>query len=153
LLRAAREQGFHRCVETAGFASWERFQPLVPLVDLFLFDCKETDAQRHADFTGQSNLIILENLRALHEAGAKVQLQCPIVPGFNDREDHLAGIASLAQSLPNLEGVRLLPYHPLGKSKLHRFGLSPAPKVPHQRSIKLNSIFGPPGFAKRGCAC
>jgi pyruvate formate lyase activating enzyme len=132
LLRAAREQGIHRCVETAGFASWERFRPLVPLVNLFLFDCKETDAQRHAEFTGQTNRIIIENLRALHEAGAKVELQCPLVPGINDREDHLAGIAALAQSLPNLAGVRLLPYHPLGRSKLHRLGLSPAPNLPHQ---------------------
>jgi len=132
LLQAAREQGFHRCLETSGFASWQRFRPLLPLVNLFLFDCKEIDAERHKNFTGQSNLLILENLRSLHAAGAKIQLQCPIVPGCNDREDHLAGIATLTQSLPNLEGVRLLPYHPLGESKLHRFGLNPSPDMPHQ---------------------
>jgi pyruvate formate lyase activating enzyme len=132
LLRAAREQGIHRCVETSGFASWERFRPLLPLVNLFLFDCKEMDARRHRDFTGQSNLLILENLRSLHAAGAKIQLQCPIVPGFNDREDHFKGIATLAQSLPHLEGVLLLPYHPLGESKLQRFGLNPAADMPRQ---------------------
>jgi pyruvate formate lyase activating enzyme len=132
LLRAAREQGIHRCVETSGFASWERLQSLIPLVNLFLYDWKETDAQRHEEFTGQSNSIIIENLRALHEAGGKVQLQCPIIPGFNDREEHFAGIAALAQSLPHLEGVRLLPYHPLGESKLAGFGLTPAPKMSRQ---------------------
>jgi pyruvate formate lyase activating enzyme len=132
LLQAARDQGIHRCVETSGFASWQRFRPLVPLVNLFLFDCKEMDSQRHKDFTGQSNLLIIENLRSLYAAGAKIQLQCPIVPGFNDREDHFLGIAALTQSLPNLEGVRLLPYHPLGESKLQRFGLSPSPNMPHQ---------------------
>jgi glycyl-radical enzyme activating protein len=132
LLRAAREQGIHRCIETSGFASWERFRAILPLVNLFLFDCKETDAQRHREFTGKSNLLILENLRALHAAGAMVELQCPIVPGLNDREDHFAGIATLAQSLPNLQGVRLLPYHPLGKSKLQRFGLAPPPLAPHK---------------------
>jgi glycyl-radical enzyme activating protein len=132
LLRAAREQGIHRCVETAGFASWERIRSLLPLVNLFLYDCKELDAERHKDFTGQSNLLILENLRSLHAAGAKVQLQCPIIPGWNDREDHFKGIAALAQSLPHLEGVLLLPYHPLGESKLQRFGLSPATNMPRQ---------------------
>lgn len=130
LLRAAREEEIHRCVETSGFASWERLRALVPLVNLFLFDWKETDAVRHADFTGQSNHLILENLRALHKTGARIQLQCPIIPGFNDREDHLAGIADLAMSLRNLEGVRLLPYHPLGKSKLERFGMDPSRRVP-----------------------
>jgi len=132
LLHAAREQGIHRCVETSGFASWERFRPLLPLVNLFLFDLKEMDAHRHKDWTGQSNLLILENLRSLHAAGAKVQLQCPVVPGFNDREDHFAGIAALVQSLPQLEGVQLLPYHPLGESKLQRFGMSPAANMPRQ---------------------
>jgi pyruvate formate lyase activating enzyme len=132
LLHAARELGIHRCVETSGFASWERFRPLLPLVNLFLFDCKEMDAQRHRDFTGQSNLLIIENLRSLHAAGAKVQLQCPVVPGFNDREDHFVGIATLAQSLPHLVGVQLLPYHPLGESKLQRFGMTPVPNMPRQ---------------------
>jgi glycyl-radical enzyme activating protein len=131
LLRAAKEQGIHRCLETSGFASWERFRPLLPLVDLFLFDCKETDPQRHKAFTGQSNQLILENLWRLHEAGARVQLQCPIIPGFNERKDHFTGIAALAQSLPRLDGVQLLPYHPLGESKLQRFGLSPLANVPH----------------------
>jgi pyruvate formate lyase activating enzyme len=126
LLSAARDEGLHRCVETSGFASWGRFRTMLPLVDLFLFDFKETDPQRHTEFTGQSNEIIVQNLRALHNAGARIQLQCPIVPGYNDREDHFAGIAALARSLPNLAGVQLLPYHPLGKSKLERFGLCPA---------------------------
>ena len=132
LLRAAREQGIHRCLETSGFASWERFRPLLLLVNLFLFDCKETDAERHREYTGQPNELILENLRLLHEAGAKIQLQCPITPGFNDREDHFAGIVALARSLPRLEGVRLLPYHPLGKSKLARFGLTSSDRLPSQ---------------------
>lgn len=132
ILRAAQEQGIHRCLETSGFANWERFRPLLPLVDLFLFDCKETDPQRHKAFTGQSNQLIIENLWRLHEVGARVQLQCPIIPGFNDREDHFTGIAALAQSLPRLDGVQLLPYHPLGESKLQRFGLSPLANVPHQ---------------------
>ena len=132
LLRAAREEEIHRCVETSGFATWERLRALVPLVNLFLFDWKETDEQRHAEFTGQSNQLILANLHALHKTGAKIQLQCPIIPGFNDRADHLAGIADLAHSLINLEGVRLLPYHPLGKSKLERFGLNPSARISHE---------------------
>jgi pyruvate formate lyase activating enzyme len=104
----------------------------MPLVDLFLFDFKETDPVRHAEFTGQSNELILKNLRALHDAGARIQLQCPIIPGFNCKDEHFAGIAALAQSLPNLVGVQLLPYHPLGKSKGERFGLPPGIDLPNE---------------------
>ena len=130
LLSAARKEGLHCCVETSAFVRWGRFRPVLPVVDLFLFDFKETDPQRHAEFTGQSNEIILQNLHALYDGGARIQLQCPIVPGFNDREDHFARIAALARALPNLAGVQLLPYHPLGKSKLERFGLTPGLNLP-----------------------
>jgi len=141
LLSATKEQGIHRCLETAGFANRERFLRVLPLVDLFLYDFKETDPGRHAEFTGHSNQLILQNLRFLHDAGARIQLQCPIVPGFNDREDHFAAIAALSRSLPNLTGVQLLPYHPLGKSKLERFGLKPAVHVSDQ-PLRLNQLEG-----------
>ena len=59
VLSAARDEGLHRCVETSGFANWTRFRTVLPLVDLFLFDWKETDPLRHAEFTGQSNEQIL----------------------------------------------------------------------------------------------
>jgi len=130
ILAGARAEGIHCCLETSGFAPWERFVALLGLVDLFLFDIKETDPRRHVIFTGRRNQPILDNLRALHAAGARVQLQCPIIPGFNDRQDHFAGIAALASSLPNLAGVRLLPYHPLGRNKMERFGLRPDPALP-----------------------
>jgi pyruvate formate lyase activating enzyme len=130
LLAAAGREGIHRCVETSGFASWARLLALVPQVDLFLFDFKETNPQLHAAFTGQSNELILSNLRALYDKGANIQLQCPIVPGFNDREEHIDGIAALAHSMPKLAGVQLLPYHPLGKSKIERFGFVAATGLP-----------------------
>jgi pyruvate formate lyase activating enzyme len=132
LLSAAGREGIHRCVETSGFAGWARFRSLLPVVDLFLFDFKETDPSRHIEFTGQSNDLILSNLRSLHDRGATIQLQCPIIPEFNDREEHIDGIAELALSLPNLAGVQLLPYHPLGKSKIERFGLSSAADLPNE---------------------
>jgi pyruvate formate lyase activating enzyme len=123
LLASAKREGLHCCVETSGFSSWANYARLLPLVDLFLFDFKESDPRRHMDYVGQSNEVILRNLRALHDHGANLQLQCPIVPGYNDREDHLQAIVTLARSLPRLKGVTLLPFHPLGSSKLQRLGL------------------------------
>ena len=124
-LEAAKKEGLHCCVETCGYAAYERFERLVPLVDLFLFDLKETDAARHKEYTGVDNGPILENLRRLHGAGARILLRCPIIPGYNDREGHFEAIAALMESLPKLEGVELMPYHALGESKLARFGLDP----------------------------
>jgi pyruvate formate lyase activating enzyme len=128
LLEAARKDRLHCCLETCGFAAWEQVRRLLPLVDLFLYDYKEADPQRHTEFTGRSNQIILENLRALYREGARIQLQCPIVPGFNDTEAHRTAIAALARTMPHLEGVKILPYHPFGRSKLERLGLRLTPQ-------------------------
>jgi pyruvate formate lyase activating enzyme len=130
LLKAAKRVGLHCCIETSGYSPWKNFARLLPLVDLFLYDFKESDAKRHFSYVGQSNEVVLRNLRALHDRGAKIQLQCPIMPGYNDREDHLQSICAIAKALPQLTGVRLIPYHPLGTDKLRRFGIARSARPP-----------------------
>jgi pyruvate formate lyase activating enzyme len=124
LLRAARARGLHCCVETSGYALWGAFRELVPLVDLWLFDFKETDARLHEQFVGKSNELILGNLRRLHDGGAKIVLRCPMIPGHNARREHLDGIVAVTRDLPRIEGVELLPYYDLWRAKLDRFGLA-----------------------------
>jgi pyruvate formate lyase activating enzyme len=104
-------------------AEWAVFERLVSVVDLWLYDFKETDPQLHAKFTGFGNSPILANLRSLHRAAAKILLRCPMIPQHNARQAHLDGIAALAQELPKLAGVELLPYYDLWRAKLKRFGL------------------------------
>jgi pyruvate formate lyase activating enzyme len=122
LLEAAKREGLHCCIETSGYSAWKNFARLLPLVDLFLFDYKESHPQCDFDFVGKPNRLILQNLKALHDRGAKIQLQCPVVPGYNDREDHLQAICAVAKALPCITGVRLLTYHPLRTNKLRRLG-------------------------------
>ena len=52
LLQEAKAQGLHCCVETSGYAMWGSIRPLLPLVDLWLYDIKETDRARHETFIG-----------------------------------------------------------------------------------------------------
>jgi len=139
LLCEARAHAIHTCIETSGYADWTAVKALMPLVDLWLYDFKETDPKKHHDFTGVSNGLILDNLRRLHAAGAKILLRCPMIPEHNARDDHLDGIAAIAAELPNLIGVELLPYFDLWRSKLSRFGLSdrlpPSVKPPDKKTV------------------
>ena len=128
LLQAAKTVGLRTCIETCSQLDPAVLDRALPLVDLFLCDFKETDPQRHRAWTGVDNVRILINLRRLHAAGACLRLRCPIVPGFNDRDEHFAGIAALTRELDGIEGVELMPYHQLGASKLERFGIAGLPK-------------------------
>ncbi len=117
LLRAAKEAGLHTCMETCGFTKKENFEKIADFVDIFLYDYKETDPVRHEEYTGVSNVLILENLHFLDSIGAKTILRCPIIPTLNDREDHFTGIAATADSLRNILEIHIEPYHPLGSGK------------------------------------
>lgn len=122
LLRAAKEKGIHTCIETCGYAEWEKVKELLPYTDLFLWDCKETNSDLHMEYTGVSNDLILENLNKLSESGAEIILRCPIIPGKNDREDHFEKIGMLSEKLKSVKWVEILPYHPLGKGKNRSLG-------------------------------
>jgi len=131
LLAAARQTGIHTCLDTCGAVPWENFAAVLPLVDLFLFDYKETDPQLHEELTGQDNRLPLANLARLCEAGARVRLRCPLVPGINDRPDHFAGIARLFRAYPTLAGIELLPFHNYGAARYERLGMDdPLPGMP-----------------------
>jgi pyruvate formate lyase activating enzyme len=123
LLKAAKAEGIHTCLETCGWGSQRLFQEVLPFVDLFLFDIKATDPETHRRLTGADNALILANLDLLYQNGAAILLRCPLVPGVNDSAEHLAGIAALDRKYPRLLGIELLPYHNIGNMKYERYGL------------------------------
>lgn len=122
LLKEAKKQGIRTAMETSGFAPLEQYKKVLPYVDEFLWDYKETDETKHKEFTGVNNQRILENLDALYKAGASIVLRCPIIPGLNDTEEHFRGIAARSSQMENLKGVELMPYHKFGVAKDTRIG-------------------------------
>jgi pyruvate formate lyase activating enzyme len=124
LIALLKEQKLHITLETSGFCDFKLFESLLPYVDLFLYDYKETDPDLHRKYTGVPNVLILENLEKLSAAGAKIVLRCPIIPSLNDREDHFRGIATISVKYRNIEGAELLPYHNLARSKASRMRLN-----------------------------
>lgn len=122
LLRLAKEAGIHTAIETSGFAQEEQIREIAGYTDLFLYDVKETDPERHKAYTGVDNKIILSNLRMLSEIGAAIVLRCPIIPGYNDRDEHFLNISRLADELRSVIAIDVEPYHPLGESKAESLG-------------------------------
>jgi glycyl-radical enzyme activating protein len=123
LLKAAKAEGLHTCLDTCGWSSQQAYEQVIPFVDLFLFDYKATNPDTHKSLTGVSNELILSNLDFLARQGARIRLRCPLIPGINDSPAHLAGIAALSRRYPDLDGVDLMAYHNVGNAKYERFGL------------------------------
>lgn len=126
LLQLAKKQGLHTCLDTSGFASGDVIEKVLPVVDIFLYDLKESDAEKHLEYTGVPLEVIIKNLELIDRAGGRTILRCPVIPGLNDRVDHAMGIAETANSLSNLLEINIMPYHPLGENKAVNIGKKPA---------------------------
>lgn len=122
LLIAAKEKDLHTCIETSGQGRSDDVRALLPKVDIFLYDYKATSSAIHREFVGTDNKLILKNLEILDQAGAVIYLRCPMIPGVNVDNEHLKGIADIANRHPSIQQVDILPYHPLGISKSEKIG-------------------------------
>ena len=121
LLADLKSRCVHTAVETSGFGPRETLESLLPVVDLFLYDIKVIDPDKHRKLTGVPNDSILDNLEYLADCGARVELRCPLVPGLNDDEEDLAALAGLITRHPSIGTVTILPYHNTGNDKYSRY--------------------------------
>jgi len=120
---ALQSQGIHTALDTCGFAPTEALLQVASHMDLILYDLKLMDEERHREMTGESNGLILTNLRALGAQHPRIWLRVPIIPGINDDAANLAATAQFAAQTPGIQRVDLLPYHATGVAKFGRLGL------------------------------
>lgn len=125
LLEEAKAHGLHICVQTSGAVPQAHLAAVLGLVDLFQFDLKHMDAQRHHSLTGAGTERIHENAVFLLEQGAAVQFRMPLVPGVNDDEENLERLARFLLA-HGVHELRLVPYHRLYLDKYAAMGLSAA---------------------------
>ena len=80
VLDLCRKKEIHAAVDTCGLAAPDVLERIAAQTELFLFDLKTMDEQRHIAFTGESNRLVLENLKRLAAMGKKIIVRIPVVP-------------------------------------------------------------------------
>lgn len=123
ILRMAGEMGINRAIETCSFSSWDIYKKVLSEVDFLLTDVKLMDENRHREWTGVSNDVILENLRRARQTfpHLPIQIRTPVIPGVNDTMEDIDAIIQFVCDIS--ADYELLPYHRLGIPKyesLHR---------------------------------
>ena len=122
LLRACRKLNLHTALETCGHCAWEILKEMIPVTDLFLYDLKQADGEKHRWLTGKDNLTIIDNLRRLGAASAPLKIRYPLIPGANAARADIAGLIMLVKSLPGPVAVEISPYHRFGEGKYAMLG-------------------------------
>lgn len=144
ILKKCKENKVHTAVDTAGNVPWDYFEKILKYTDLFLYDIKLFDNERHIEYTGCGNKVILDNLKGLFEAGANVCIRIPIISGVNDNTDEMLKIKNFLAPY-HFEKIELLPYHKMGEHKYDALNMEKHVLTAPDESImkKLNSIFIP----------
>ena len=123
LLRAAKEAGITTAMESMACAKWEVIESILPYLDEYLMDIKHINPEKHKEFTGRSNELMLENARKVAASGmTELSIRVPVIPTFNDTPEEIRDIAWFADKLPGVKRIHLLPYHRLGQDKYEGLG-------------------------------
>lgn len=111
-----QEAGIHVAVETCGCTPWPPLERLAAVTDLFLFDVKDADPERHRRNTGVALAPILDNLRRLVERGADVLVRVPVIPGCNGSAADIEAIGRAVMERGTTR-ISLLPFNPASAGK------------------------------------
>jgi pyruvate formate lyase activating enzyme len=120
LLQSCREKEIHTAVDTSGLAPWKTLQRISQYVNVFLYDLKLMDDEKHCRFTGVSNELILTNLQSLSQEGHTINVRVPIIPGINDDDENIFKLGEFVASLARPPQISILPYHKAGINKYAR---------------------------------
>lgn len=138
LLKALKKEGLHTAMETTGFAKPEVFQKAAEFTDLFLFDVKHWNGEKHREGTGVSNALPLENMKWAIAQRKHVLPRMPVIPGFNNSLEDAARFGEKLKEV-GADSVQLLPFHQFGERKYEMLGKPYAYKdVPalHEEELK-----------------
>jgi len=144
LLMACKQEGINTAIETCGYTKLETILKVAEFVDLFLFDIKNINSDRHHELTGVRNERILENLQELLKNKYNVKIRMPLLKGINDSQDEIEKTMEFLlpyKDYKNFKGIDLLPYHKMGVNKYNQLGMEyPIKDDPSLKSEDLDRI-------------
>lgn len=120
LFKKCKADGIHTALDTCGFNRRDVYEQLLPYTDIFLYDLKLFDDEEHKKYTEQSNKIIFENFDYLVDAGARIWVRTPIIPGATDTDENIRGLAGIVRD--RVEKWELCAFNNLCLDKYDRLG-------------------------------
>lgn len=143
LLKKFKETGIDTAIETSGFAPWEDMQKVVKWCDLVFYDIKMINSDKHREYTGVDNSLILNNLKRLRENFPNLDLiiRTPVIPEINDSIEDLKEVEDFLETLSGIKDYELMPFHNYGSVKYEQLGMNYLLKTTQPKNkVKLQVI-------------
>lgn len=142
LTSKCKGKGYHVAIDTSGTTNYENIEKILPYTDLFLYDLKLMPNERHKEYVGASNELIIENLKKLSKEDVEIFIRLPLIKNINDTDEHIDQVIDLIKDMENVSQVNLLEYHRMGENKYDRLDLEytlksyDKPEAERMREIK-----------------
>ena len=150
LLEKCKAIELHTVIDTSGLAKWSDFEKIRNLTDLFLYDLKIMNSEKHFEFTGVKNEQILENLKRLTDEGSKVRIRIPLIPEITDTDENIEALIGFVKELKGVQGVDILPFNTVYEGKYRKMNLDNKlknlKKQSQQRLVEIKSKITDAGF-------
>ena len=118
MFEKCRRADIHTCVETSGYIAESALRQVLPYTDLVLYDLKHLNSEKHRQYTGKPNDLILSNAKIVAASGVETLFRMPLIPKVNDDMQNIKMTAKFLHELGNNTlRIELIPYHRLGKGK------------------------------------
>ena len=132
-------------IDTCGYGNCEDIEKLSKDAQVILYDIKHMDSEKHKEFTGVGNELILNNLRVLCQSPAlreRIWIRIPLIHPVNDSVENMTAVCELMNEL-GLSRVQGIPYHAMGTSKSKKISQEPIEfEAPSEDQInKIIDIF------------
>jgi pyruvate formate lyase activating enzyme len=102
----ARQQGLKNVFVTNGFMTAQAIEMIAPYLDAANIDLKYGNAQSYKTICGGDLQPVLDSIRLMRTLGIWVEVTTLVVPGSNDSDEELGGIADFLASVD-----KDLPWH------------------------------------------
>lgn len=122
LLARIKKKGINIAAETSLHLPWEKIEPYLDLVDVFLPDLKHINPDKFLKFTGGDAMLVMDNIARLEATGKEFVIRIPVIPGFNFSYDELTSIIDFISRLKSKPEINFIPFHSLAREKYYMLG-------------------------------
>ena len=125
LLKECRKNNIHTCLESSLHVRPEILEQSYPVTDMIFTDIKHMNSEKHREYSGVGNELILNNITKTVEANKQLIIRIPVIPGHNNSEENIKATARfISDRLGNrVTQVQLLPFRQLGVEKYGSLGM------------------------------
>jgi pyruvate formate lyase activating enzyme len=123
LFALCKDEGINTCLDTSGSILNDETRALLAVTDRVLLDMKYPTDEQYRKYVGCGIDTPLAFLAYLNEKKIPTTIRQVIIPTLNDTAESMAFLATLRGQFSCVDGVELLPFKKICKTKYDQMGL------------------------------